>query len=231
MSFQTDYRIYLYNQANQQNLHRQFSLSIRSDAAREQYIEMYNLFKEDEKLDLLDFLILYRFGKTEYQLFELPSGLDYIKSIEDLAKIGIEKTEAYWKDSKFLKFIDLHKITHQAPLNELAKQLDFMIKVIAYRWSSIDKHEVQCVLNIDFEKNYNGHYQEIWHRFSQEDESHINCGYQESETFALDLLVFMRYAINYMQEHPQAELHFTLENNVLFNYGLEIYNFFENEFK
>lgn len=226
MSYQSDYSISLFTDKNRENLHKKFKISTHNDQIRGEIKYAYSkiIEKDNINLNLIKFvtedLSVRKYTDLIREIFYLKDFKDIqITKISDL----LEKGEINNNDPDFkftypehFKIYNHIKIESEQNLALLGEQLDILILELKKDWiesNSSFEEDINEKLSLDFEQ-----------------ENNLDYGYCESELVLFDILVFIKYAISYINNNPNAEMYYTQETYEEFYSSSKAYEIVEKQF-
>lgn len=225
MSHQSDYSISLFTDKNRENLHKKFNISTHNDQIRGEIEYAYSkITKEDNiNLGLIKFVTE---DLSTKKCDDLIREIFYRKDFKDIqiTKISdlLEKGKINNSDPDFefiypeqFKIYNHIKIVSEQNLALLGEQLDVLILGLKKDWIKSNanfEEEINKKLSLDFEQ-----------------ENNLDYGYCESELVLFDILAFIKYAISYIKNNPNAEMYYTQETYEEFDYSSEAYEIVEKQ--
>lgn len=225
MSHRSDYSISLFTDKNRENLHKKFNISIHNDQIRGEIKYAYSkITKEDNiNLDLIKFITE---DLSTKNCDDLIREIFYCKGFKDIqiTKISdlLEKGKIDNSDPDFdfiypeqFKIYNHIKIESEQNLALLGDQLDILILELKKDWIKSDyrfEEDIKEKLSLDFEQK-----------------NIFDYGYCESELVLFDILAFIKYAISYIKNNPNAEMYYTQKTYKEFDYSSEAYKIVEKQ--
>ncbi|WP_151839433.1 hypothetical protein [Acinetobacter junii] len=226
MSYLSDYSISLFTDKNRENLHKKFKISTHNDQIRGEIKYAYSkiIEKDNINLNLIKFvtedLSIRKYTDLIREIFYRKDYKDIqITKISDLLEKG--KINNNDPDFKFtypeqFKIYNHIKIESEQNLTLLGEQLDILILELKKDWIESNfsfEEDINEKLSLDFEQ-----------------ENNLDYGYCESELVLFDILAFIKYAISYINNNPNAEMYYTQETYEEFDYSSEAYEIVEKQF-